>query len=271
MEENLFDGWRRVTLHPNMAAVQNNFLGRLYTSDIFLIYRAISGTYATYPSLPAALGMISVHSDISQWLGYLLPTTKKVQYAGDLVEIYYNEHVKADLSTLPELRISGLWDGIDRFTELLRENAKAIGEPFPKFTAVRPPFRKLELKHEEIPADARFIYYTYRGDVDWAEEMLYLLATYAPEATLMMGPLKVDQERIFDLYTEWIKGRVSGVETTRKARIMSKVILLSNYRWWLLTSDLLYDVDPKFSDRDFTKGVSLIARKLREEAEGIRI
>lgn len=261
----------KLTLHPNIVAVQNNFLGRLYTSDIFLIYRAISGTYATYPSLPAALGMISMHSDISQWLGYLLPTTRKVQYAGDLVEIYYNEHVKADLSTLPELRIRGLWDAIDRFSELLRENAEAIGEPFPKFSPIRLAFRKLELRPEEIPDDAYFIYSIYRGDIDWSEEMLYLLATYAPEAALMMGPLRADQERIFDLYTEWIKGRVFGVDTTRNAKIMSKVTLLSNYRWWLLTSDLLHGVDPKFSTGDFTEGVSLIARKLREEAEGIRI
>lgn len=262
---------RGMILHPNIVAVQNNFLGRLYTSDIFLIYRAISGTYATYPSLPVALGMISVHSDISQWLGFLLPTTKKVQYAGDIIEIYYNEHVKADLSTIPELMVTGLWVGIDRFTELLREDAEAIGEPFPKFPATRLAFRKLELKREEIPADARFIYYIYRGDVDWAEEMLYLLATYAPEANLMMGPLRVDQERIFELYTEWVTCRVLGGEATRNAKIMSKVILLSNYRWCLLTRDLLYGVDPKFSTGDFTKGILSIGRKLREEAERIRI
>jgi len=263
----------RLALHPNIVAVQNNFLGRLYSTDIFLIYRAISGTYATYPSLPAALGMLSVHSDISQWLGLLLPTTKRIQYVGDLAEIYYNKHVKADLSTIPEFRITSLWDGMDRFTELLREDAEAIGEPFPKCPAIRLPFNKLELKPEETPADARFIYSIYRGDVDWAEEVLYLTSTYAPEANLMMGTIRADQERIFDLYTDWIKGRVFGFgkETTRNAKIMSKVILLSNYRWWLLTSDLLYGVDPKFSAGDFTRGILSIGRKLREEAERIRI
>ena len=38
---------------PNLTAIQTAFTGRLYSMDMFTLYRAVSGKYATYPSIIA--------------------------------------------------------------------------------------------------------------------------------------------------------------------------------------------------------------------------
>ncbi len=52
---------------------------------------------------------------------------------------------------------------------------------------------------------------------------------------------------------------------------MSKVILLADYRWYLLTSDLLSMIEPIFTQEAFSKGINWLATLLRSEAERIRV
>jgi len=74
-----------------------------------------------------------------------------------------------------------------------------------------------------------------------------------------------------EFYREWVRARILGEEASDEARIMSKVIFLSNYRWYALVGDLLSSVDEAFNKAGFQKGLMKIADMLRSEAERIRV
>jgi len=80
-----------------------------------------------------------------------------------------------------------------------------------------------------------------------------------------------DLEGMFSLYAEWVGERFLGTPASKGARIMSKVILLTDYRWYLLTGDLLSMIEPIFTQDSFSKGINWLATLLRSEAERIRV
>ena len=265
--------WQRIK--PVLAAVQNNFLGRFYSLDLILIYRAISKTYGRYPSTPINLLGLAVHSDVVQVLGYTFLPAVRYQHLGDLCEIKYNEDIKNTLSTLriSELRDAELWAGFDKFTAMLREDAEKTKLPF-KTPAIPSKIPKLELAPKEIERlseEAKFIYYIYLCDQLWADYVFEEASRSAVEFMPILGPSKIDILRMCKLYTEWIKHRLLGTKVSNKAKLMTKTVLLSNYRWYMLTVDLLHGLDEAFRTRGFRRGMDKIADMLRREAEGIRV
>ena len=62
-----------------------------------------------------------------------------------------------------------------------------------------------------------------------------------------------------------------GEQASAGARVMTKVILLANYRWYLLTGDLLAMVEPIFQQEGFSSGISRVGALIRGEAEQIRV
>ena len=251
---------------PNLAAIQTAFTGRLYSWDMFTLYRAVSGEYPTYPSVVAGGLGLSVQQDVVTFLGALGPFGR-FHYVGDVYSVIYNEMVERDLAPLTEL--AGFWSGWERFTQLLREDAQEVGEPlrFPGLTYTLP---KVELDKAALGADVA-IYTIYRGDVDSMEILLTLLTQYMPETIATIPLFLRDLEGIFTLYAEWAGERFLGSPASQGARVMSKVILLADYRWYLLTGDLLAMIEPIFMQADFSAGISRIADIIRGEAERISV
>lgn len=251
---------------PNLAAIQANFTARLYGMDLFLVYRAVAGRYPTYPTLFAGLLGHAVHHDVVTFIGALGPAGR-MQYLGDIYSITYNDMVERDMAPLPGL--AGFWPGWRRFTQLLKEDAQEVGEPlrFPGRTYTLP---KVELDWNTLGAD-RAIYAIYRGDVDSMEILLTLLSQYMPETILTIPLTLHDLEGIFSLYAEWAGERFLGQPASAGARIMSKVILLADYRWYLLAGDLLAMIEPAFQEPGFRGGISQLASLIRLEAEGISV
>lgn len=258
-----------------LAAVQNNFSGRFYSLDIVLIYRALSKTYGYYPTTVMHSLGLAVHTDVVQLLGYTFLPAIRVQYLGDLCEMKYNEDIKNTLSTLriSELRNEELWLGFDKFSEMLKEDSEKIKPPI-KTPTMPSPIPKLELSPNELERFSdvdKFIYYIYLCDALWAEYAGEEASRSALEFMPILGLSRIDLVRMFKLYTEWIKHRLLGTEAGNGAKLMTKTILLSNYRWYLLTVDLLYDLDEAFRTRGFNEGMSKIADMIRKEAEAIRV
>ncbi|KKM17497.1 hypothetical protein LCGC14_1675130 [marine sediment metagenome] len=76
---------------------------------------------------------------------------------------------------------------------------------------------------------------------------------------------------MFSLYAEWIMERFGGTPASPGAKIMSKVILLADYRWYLLTGDLLSMIEPVFTQDAFSQGINWLATLIRSEAERIKV
>ncbi|KKL45332.1 hypothetical protein LCGC14_1839200, partial [marine sediment metagenome] len=98
-----------------------------------------------------------------------------------------------------------------------------------------------------------------------------LLTRYMPETVATIPLTLQDLEGIFGLYAEWARERFLGVPASQGARVMSKVILLADYRWYLLTGDLLGMVEPIFLEPGFSQGISTLAGMIRSQAEAIRV
>ncbi len=251
---------------PNLTAIQTAFTGRLYSVDLFTLYRAVSGQYATYPSIIAGGLGLSIQQDVVTFLGAFGPFGR-FHYVGDVYSAIYNEMIKRDFAPLAEM--TGFWPAWDRFTELLVQDAQEVGEPlkFPGLTYLLP---KAEIDPAALGAGAP-LYYIYRGDVDSMERLLTLLTQYMPE-TLGTIPLFIkDLEGIFSLYADWVRERFGGMPASPGARVMSKVILLADYRWYLLTGDLLSMIEPIFNESGFSQGINWLATLIRSEAERIRV
>ena len=251
---------------PNLTAIQTAFTGRLYSLDMFTLYRAISGRYATYPSIVAGGLGLSLQQDVVTFLGAFGPFGR-FHYVGDVYSAIYNDTVARDLAGVPEL--AGFWPGWRRFTQLLQEDAQAVGEPlrFPTLTYTLP---KVEVDTAALGPDA-LLYAIYRGDVDSMELLLSLLSRYMPETVVTIPLTMKDLEGIFALYAEWVRERFLGEPASVAARVMSKVILLADYRWYLLTGDLLGMTEPIFLESGFSQGISSLAGRIRSEAEAIRV
>lgn len=251
---------------PNLAAIQTAFTGRLYSVDMFALYRAISGKYSTYPSIYVGLVGQSIHQDIVTFLGAFGPVAR-FHYVGDVYSVLYNQMVERDMQPVGQL--SSFWPGWEAFTWLLQADAEELGEPlrFPAQTFTLP---KLEIDRSQLGSDLP-LYAIYRGDVDSMEILLSLLTQYMPETVLSIPLTMKDLEGIFTLYGEWAGERFQGVPASPGARVMSKVVLLADYRWYLLCGDLLAAADPAFTDLGFTSGIKYIADICRQEAERIKV
>ena len=247
---------------PNLAAIQTAFTGRLYSMDLFTLYRAVSGKYSTYPSVVAGAAGLSLQNDVVTYLGALGPFGR-FHYIGDIYSAIYNQVIARDLVSRPEL--TGLWPGWERFTQLLLQDAKEIGEP------LRFPGLKYVLPKVDIEKPGDILYTIYRGDVDTMELLLTMLTQYMPETIGVIPITFKDLEGMFSLFAEWIRERFLGQPASQGARVMAKVILLADYRWYLLTGDLLAMIESGFQEPGFTGGISAIATALREEAERIKV
>ena len=251
---------------PNLAAIQTAFTGRLYSMDMFTLYRAISGKYSTYPSVVAGGLGLSIQQDFITFVGALGPFGR-FHYVGTMYSALYNQMIERDLAGIRELE--DFWDGWGMFSLLLLQDAEEVGEP-PKFPGLTYTLPKTVIDPATLGADAS-LYSIYRGDVDSMERLLTLFTQYMPETLGTIPLFFKDLEGIFSLYTEWVGERFLGTPASKGARIMSKVILLANYRWYLLTGDLLAMVDPIFIDPAFSKGINWISTLIRSEAERIKV
>jgi len=251
---------------PNLTAIQTAFTGRLYSMDMFTLYRAVSGQYPTYPSIVAGGLGLSIQQDVITYLGALGPFGR-FHYVGDVYSAIYNKMIKRDFAPLTEL--ADFWPAWDRFTELLVQDAQEVGEPlkFPGLTYTLP---KVQIDPAALGAGAP-LYLIYRSDIDSMELLLTLLTQYMPETVGTIPLFFKDLEGMFSLYGEWVGERFLNTPASPGARIMSKVILLADYRWYLLTGDLLSMIDPMFIEPAFSKGINWLATLLRSEAERIKV
>jgi len=248
-------------VRPNLTAIQTAFTGRLYSMDMFTLYRAVSGKYPSYPSIIAGGLGLSIQQDVVTFLGALGPFGR-FHYVGDVYSVLYNQMIERDMAGVLEL--AGFWPGWTKFTELLLQDALEVGEPF-KFPGLTYTLPKVQID------SATPLYSIYRGDVDSMELLLTLLTRYMPETMGTIPLFFKDLEGMFSLYAEWIGERFLGTPASLGARIMSKVILLADYRWYLLTGDLLSMIDPVFIDPAFSKGINWMATLVRSEAESIKV
>ena len=263
-------------IHPNIGSVQNIFFGRLYSSDLILLYRAITGRYAEYPSLFVMTAGLGFFHDITQALGLVGAPATTALVIGNLSEIFYNEAVRDTVFTLdiPELRDIDLWTGWDRFTELLRKDIEQTGPAPLRLPRLGFEIPKFTLSPEQVghlPEELKFVYYIYRGDVEWTEYSFQTASQYAPEMVPLLSTFFPDLQRIMWLYGEWARARILGEEVPYNAKVMSKVILLSNYQWYALVGDLLSPIEEAFTKTGFQRGLMKIADMLRVEAERIRV
>ena len=253
-------------IKPNLTAIQTAFTGRLYSMDLFTLYRAVSGKYATYPSIIAGGIGLSIQQDVVTYLGALGPFGR-FHYVGDVYSTIYNEMIKRDFAPLSEL--ASFWPAWDRFTELLVQDAQEVGEPL-KFPGISYTLPKTEIDPATLGAGAP-LYYIYRGDVDSMEILLTLLTQFMPETLGTIPLFFKDLEGMFSLYAEWIMERFGGTPASPGAKIMSKVILLADYRWYLLTGDLLSMIESVFTQDAFSQGINWLATLIRSEAERIKV
>ncbi|MBA7622850.1 hypothetical protein ES703_30237 [subsurface metagenome] len=251
---------------PNLTAIQTAFTGRLYSMDMFTLYRAVSGEYPTYPSIIASGLGLSVQQDMITFVGAFGPFGR-FHYVGTIYSALYNQMIERDLGSVPALE--GFWDGWGMFTQLLLQDAEEVGEPL-KFPSITYTLPKVELDPAALGSGAP-LYFIYRGDVDSMELYLALLTQYMPETVATIPLFFKDLEGIFTLYAEWIRERFLDQTASAGARVMSKVILLADYRWYLLTGDLLAMIEPIFKDQPFTQGINWLATLMRLEAERISV
>jgi hypothetical protein len=254
---------------PNLAAIQTSFTGRLYSVDMFALYRAVSGRYPTYPSVVAGGVGLSIQQDVITFGGAFGPFGR-FHWVGDVYSAIYNDQIERDvrpLGVVGEL----FWPAWTAYTQLLRDDADEVGEPFrapllPHFDTSLP---KLELDPSGLDVPGRFIYGVYRGDVDSMEVLLRMLLQYMPETAITIPIFKRDLDGMFGLYAEWARERFLGQTASPGARILSKVILLADYRWYLLLGDLLSLIEPTFRQTAFSDGISRLGTMMRVEAERI--
>ena len=263
-------------IHPNLVSVQNIFFGRMYTSDLILLYRAITGRYIEYPSLFAMTAGLGLFHDASQALGLVGAPATTALVVGNRAEIFYNEAVRETVFRLdiPELRDGELLEGWEGFTELLRRDIEEAGPAPPRLPALEFELRKFTLTPSQVamlPVEVRFVYHIYRGDVDWTEYSLRTASQHAPEMVPLLSTFYPDFARIMELYGEWARARAFREEASDRAKIISKVILLSNYRWYALVGDLLSPVNESFTRPGFQRGLLKVADMLRSESERVRI
>jgi len=263
-------------IHPNIGSVQNIFFGRLYSSDLILLYRAITGRYAEYPSLFAMTAGLGFFHDVTQALGLVGAPATTALIVGNLSEIFYNETVRDTVFTLDisQFRNIEFLTGWDKFTELLRKDIEQVGPTPLKLPRLRFEILKFTLPPAQIrllPEELKFVYHIYRGDVEWTEHSFQTASQYSPEMVPLLSTFFPDFQRIMEFYREWTRARILGEEASDNAKVMSKVIFLSNYRWFALVGDLLSPVDEAFTKEGFQKGLMKIADMLRVEAERIRV
>ncbi|KKM62483.1 hypothetical protein LCGC14_1521230 [marine sediment metagenome] len=249
---------------PNLTAIQTAFTARLYSWDLIVLYRAVSGKYPSYASILGGGIGLTIQQDVVTFLGAFGPIGRS-HYVLDIYSAIYNDMMEKDLKSFSELL--GFWEGWSRFTQLLKEDAEEVGEPL-KFPAFTYPLPKFEVDAADLSGPDRFIYILYRGDVDSMEILLTLLSQYVPETVFPMPALHRDLSGIFELYAQWARERFTGAQASQAARVMAKVILLANYRWFLLAGDLLSMIEPIFHG-SFSKGMAWIAGGFRNEAEKI--
>ena len=253
---------------PNLAAIQTSFTGRLYSVDMFVLYRAVSGEYPTYPSVLAGGVGLSLQQDLVTFAGAFGPVGR-FHWVGDTYSAYYNDQIERDVRPLGVVS-EAFWPPWARYTQLLREDADDVGAPFKvpllPFNTRLP---KLELDPTTLDVPGRFIYGVYRGDVDSMEVLLKMLLQYLPETAITIPLFKRDLDGMFALYEEWARERFLGEPASPGARILSKVILLADYRWYLLLGDLLSLIEPSFRQVAFSEGISRLGTMMRVEAERI--
>lgn len=255
-------------VQPSLTAIQTAFTGRLYSWDLFLLYRALSGQYTTYPSILAGGVGLSLQQDLVTFVGAFGPVGR-FHYVGDVYSVAYNDMIERDIRPLGLLD-EGFWRGWRRFTRLLQEDADDVGEPL-RFPGRRFSLPKAELDVSRLSAEDRFIYAVYRGDVDSLEILLNLMTIYMPETQVVLPLSLRDLSGIFELYADWVRMRFTGASASRGARIMAKAILLSDYRWFALAGDLLGLAEQSFRDPAFTRGTLDFGTLIRQEAERIRV
>ena len=255
-------------VRPNLAAIQTAFTGRLYSWDLFALYRAVSGEYLTYASVLGAGVGLTIQNDVVSFLGAFGPFGR-FHYVGDIYSVAWNEQIERDLRPLQVVG-EGFWDGWQRFTQLLRQDAEEVGEPL-KLPGLSYTLPKVELDPAGLSAPDRFIYSIYRGDVDSMEGLLRLLTQYLPETVATIPLFYRDLEGMFGLYAQWVRERFLAEPAPAGARIMAKVILLADYRWFLLAGDLLAMAEPIFREAGFSSGISRVGTMLRQEAERISV
>ncbi len=253
---------------PNLAAIQTAFTGRLYSVDMFTLYRAVSGQYPTYPSVIAAGPAISLQSDIVAVTGAIGPLGRG-HWIGSAYSVIYNDQIEHDIRPMGVVN-EGFWGPWVRYTQLLREDADEVGEPWKApLLPLNTTLPKLDLDLSTLNTEDRFIYSVYRGDVDTLEILLRMYAQYLPETLPLFPIFKRDLDGIFGLYEQWARARFLGEKVDRGALIMSKVILLADYRWYLLLGDLLSLIEPTFRQPDFSRGINTLGTMMRLEAERI--
>lgn len=261
---------------PNIVSIQNIFFGRLYSSDIILLYRALSGRYPEYPSMFVMSAGLGLFQDVTQALGLFAVPATTALVVGNLTEILYNDAVEDTVFKLniPELHNPEFLVGWEKFTALLRKDIQRVGPQPPKLPPLKFEVRKFTLSQPEIeglPGYLKFVYYIYRGDAEWTEYGFKTASQYSPEMIPFLSSFFPDFDRMMGLYRESVQARVLGGEASNTAQIMTKVIFLSNYRWYALVGDLLSPIDEVFRTTGFQRGLMKIADMLRVEAERIRV
>ncbi len=263
-------------IHPNLVSVQNIFFGRMYTSDLILMYRAITGRYIEYPSLFAMTACLGLFHDTTQALGLVGAPTTTALMVGNMAEIYYNDAVRNTVFNLDveEFQDPELLEGWDGFTDLLWKDIKRMKLTPPKLPTLAFDIPKITIPPEQLDTlsiEDRFVYYIYRGDVEWTEYGLKTISQYTPEMVPLISTFYPDFKRIMELYGEWVGSRIFREEATERAKIITKVVFLSNYRWYALVGDLLSPVDVIFMRSGFQRGLLKVADMIRREAEGIHL
>lgn len=263
-------------IHPNIVSVQNIFFGRMYTSDLILLYRALTGRYIEYPSLFAMTAGLGLFHDMTQALGLVGAPATTALIVGNNAEIFYNDAVRDTIFALdvPEFQDESFLEGWNGFTDLLRKDIEEAAFKPPKLPTLAfdiPKFTLTQTQLEQLPLEEKFVYYIYRGDVEWTEYGFKTISQYSPEMVPMVSTFFPDFVKIMGLYGEWARARIYGEEAPDQAKIMSKVVFLSNYRWYALVGDLLYPVGDLFKTPGFQRGLLKVADMIRRESENIHL
>jgi len=216
---------------------------------------------------------LGANQDLLQYIGAIGPTARSLWY-GNKLEIFYNNQIRDTVSKIPDFNIPDLWAGWTHFTNLLEEDAAKAGTPSPELTPIEYKLESVELSDAELEnlmTGNKFLYYIYRGDVDWTNQSFTLASAYTPELGIFLSMIFPDFQWIFKKYAEWMNERLKGIPATTEAKIISKSILLANYRWYMLVGDLLANVDPIFQSNAFQDGLSKMAQWIRNEAETLKL
>ena len=235
-----------------------------------MLWRVISGRYYRSPIMFFTAAGGNLISDVIEVLGTRGPNDRVVAFLDDMT-IYYNELIEQDLRPLYPNR--ELWEGWERFTQMLKEDYKVRPRPFPlpPQTAELPLTELTSGQIRRLSLTEKAAYYIYRGDVLYMERAYQRASMYFPDFFLALRGVWRDLEGIFKHYTEWAEERFLGRTATNEDRIMGKTILFSDYRFYALMPDLLAGLDPLFATEGFRTGTLDIASAMRTEAEKTRV